>query len=184
MIHIVKRQFLFLLGVVFFIIGLIGVILPGLPTTIFMILAASCFAKSSPRFHQALLNNRYIGADLKRWEKDKTMLRATKKRATWVIVITFTISIIILMDRLGLQVMLVAIAAILLFFLWRVPETREEVVAEILDDVDNDLAAEILEPQSDLKAESKGPNSATKLSKETDKALDKDLNKPQNKALD
>ncbi len=136
MIAHVKRQILFLLGVVFFVIGLIGVILPGLPTTIFMILAASCFAKSSPRFHQALLNNRYIGDDLKRWEQDKTMLRTTKVRATWVIVITFSISILILMDRYGLQLMLLAIAAILLFFLWRVPETKPKTDTDAI--VEND----------------------------------------------
>ena len=136
MIAHVKRQILFLFGVVFFVIGLIGVILPGLPTTIFMILAASCFAKSSPRFHQALLNNRYIGDDLKRWEQDKTMLRTTKVRATWVIVITFSISILILMDRYGLQLMLLAISAILLFFLWRVPETKPKTDTDAI--VEND----------------------------------------------
>lgn len=124
MLHIVKRQMYLILGAIFFVTGLIGVILPILPTTPFMILAAGCFAKSSPRFHQALLNNRWIGEDLQRWEKEHTMLRATKKRATWVIVIMFSISIAILMGKLWLQIMLVVIALTLLFFLWRVPEDR------------------------------------------------------------
>ncbi len=107
-------------------IGLVGVVLPVLPTTPFMILAAGCFAKSSPRFHQALLNNRWIGADLQRWERERTMLRATKKKATWVIVVMFSISIAVLADKPWLQIMLVTIAVILLFFLWRV---REQVPA-------------------------------------------------------
>jgi len=124
--HIVKRQMYLLLGSVFFVTGLIGVVLPILPTTPFMILAAGCFAKSSPRFHQALLNNRWIGKDLQRWEQNHTMLRATKKRATWVIVIMFSISIAILMGKFWLQAMLVGIAIILLFSLWRVPESVEQ----------------------------------------------------------
>ena len=125
MILFVKRQLFFILGVVFFVTGLVGVVLPMLPTTPFMILAAGCFAKSSPRFHQALLNNRWIGQDLQRWETQRTMLRATKKRATWVIVVMFSISIGVLYERIELQLLLVSIAAILLFFLWRVPEQSQ-----------------------------------------------------------
>jgi len=126
MLHIVKRQMYLMLGCVFFLTGLAGIVLPILPTTPFMILAAGCFAKSSPRFHQALLNNRWIGQDLQRWEREHTMLRITKIRATWVIVIMFSISIAILMGKLWLQTMLVGIAVILLFFLWRVPESKNE----------------------------------------------------------
>ena len=130
MMHIVKRQMYLILGVVFFFTGLVGVVLPILPTTPFMILAAGCFAKSSPRFHQALLNNRWIGQDLQRWEREHTMLRITKIRATWVIVVMFTISIAVLMGKLWLQFMLIGIAVILLFFLWRVPEGIEQVSSE------------------------------------------------------
>lgn len=126
MLQIVKRQMYLMLGGVFFLTGLVGIVLPILPTTPFMILAAGCFAKSSPRFHQALLNNRWIGQDLQRWEREHTMLRITKIRATWVIVIMFAISIAVLTGKLWLQAMLVGIAFILLFFLWRVPESRNE----------------------------------------------------------
>ena len=131
--HIVKRQMYLILGAVFFITGLVGVVLPILPTTPFMILAAGCFAKSSPRFHQALLNNRWIGTDLQRWEDQRTMLRATKKRATVVVLLMFSISIGILHERVELQIMLVCIAATLLFFLWRVaeqPQTLESNTAQ------------------------------------------------------
>ncbi|WP_319380292.1 YbaN family protein [Thiomicrorhabdus sp.] len=121
-----KRHVLFLAGVLFFLLGFVGIFLPLLPTTPFMILAAACFAESSPRFHKALLSNRYIGADLRRWENERTMLRATKKRATWVILVTFSISIAIVHDRYWLQLMLISIGAVLLFFMWRIPEKNSE----------------------------------------------------------
>ncbi len=111
-----------MLGGLFFLTGLLGVVLPLLPTTPFMILSATCFAKSSPRFHQALLHNRWIGEDLRRWENSRTMQRATKVRATWVIGVTFALSISALWGNLGLQLMLLVIALLLLFFLWRVAE--------------------------------------------------------------
>ncbi|MBO1923234.1 YbaN family protein [Thiomicrorhabdus sp. 6S3-12] len=122
-----KKPLCFTVGSLAFSLGFVGIFLPLLPTTPFMILAAGCFAKSSPRFHQALINNRWIGADLRRWEREGTMSRATKKRATWVIIATFSISIAILYDRHWLQLMLLGLAAVLLFFLWRVPENRSSV---------------------------------------------------------
>ena len=111
-----------LLGWFFVLLGLVGVVLPILPTTPFMIVAAALFAKSSPRFHQMLLNNKYIGDVLKDWEERHLVRRTIKKRATMLIVITFSISIAILHQRIGLQLMLVGIAATLLFFLWRLQD--------------------------------------------------------------
>ncbi len=117
-----KQSIFFVLGSLFFILGLIGVLVPILPTTPFMILSAACFAESSPRFHKMLLNNRWFGDDLRRWERSKTMKRATKKRATWIIVITFTLSISLLWGNTIWQLVLLLTAILLLFFLWRIAE--------------------------------------------------------------
>lgn len=125
-----KRTIFLALGSLFFILGLIGVVLPILPTTPFMILSAACFAESSPRFHQYLLNNPWFGKDLQRWERNKTMKRSTKKRATWVIIISFTLSICILWGHTAGQLLLLCLALILLFFLWRVAEHTNSINPE------------------------------------------------------
>ena len=122
----IKRTIFLVSGSIFFIIGLIGVLVPVLPTTPFMILAAACFAESSLRFHKMLLNNRWFGDDLRRWECNKTMKRTTKKRATWIIVMTFTLSIGILWGNVMWQFMLLGTAILLLFFLWRIAEQSPE----------------------------------------------------------
>jgi len=113
---------LIILGWFFVLLGLIGVVLPILPTTPFMIVAAALFAKSSPHFHQMLLNNKYVGEVLTDWEERHVVSRTIKKRATILIFITFSISIAILHGHIGLQLMLTGIAATLLFFLWRLDE--------------------------------------------------------------
>ncbi len=59
-----------ILGVVFLMIGGIGVVLPLLPTTPFVLVAAGCFAKSSPRMHAWLLANRVFGPMIVDWEKE------------------------------------------------------------------------------------------------------------------
>jgi len=122
---LITNHLLIILGWFLVLLGLIGVVLPILPTTPFMILAAALFAKSSPRFHKMLLNNKYVGEVLRDWEERHVVNPRIKKRATVLILITFSMSIAILHGQVGLQLMLVAIALILLFLLWRIKEDVE-----------------------------------------------------------
>ena len=62
-----KRALWLCLGVLFLSLGMIGVLLPGLPTTPFMLLAAACFARSSKRFYSWLLNNPLFGEKVRRY---------------------------------------------------------------------------------------------------------------------
>ncbi len=119
------KQYLFIsLGWVFVLLGAIGAVLPLLPTTPFLILALACFAENSPRFHRMLLNHRWFGPPLKQWEKTHTMRRAVKKKVYLLIIVTFAISITVLWGRTGLQLMLVAICLILLWFISRIKEAE------------------------------------------------------------
>ena len=62
-----KRALWLCLGMLFLSLGVIGVLLPGLPTTPFMLLAAACFARSSQRFYSWLLNNPLFGDKVRRY---------------------------------------------------------------------------------------------------------------------
>jgi uncharacterized membrane protein YbaN (DUF454 family) len=76
-------------------IGIIGVFLPVLPTTPFMILAAALFAKSSPRFEQWLLDHPRYGQPLTDWRRQGAISRQAKiasvslMSASYVIVLFF-----------------------------------------------------------------------------------------------
>ena len=66
-----------ILGVLFLLIGAVGVVLPLLPTTPFVLAAAACFAKSSPRMHTWLLGSHVFGPVISNWENKKCIpLRA------------------------------------------------------------------------------------------------------------
>ena len=62
------RILYFMAGMSSLTLGIIGVVLPLLPTTPFVILAAFCFSRSSKRFHQILLNNKLFGPMIAQWE--------------------------------------------------------------------------------------------------------------------
>lgn len=64
-----RKAVLIVLGWGFVVLGLIGVALPVLPTTPFMLLALWCFARSSQRFHDWLYHHRLFGPPLRKWDR-------------------------------------------------------------------------------------------------------------------
>ena len=65
----IAKPLFFVLGMFAFIVGLIGIVVPGLPTTPLMILAAACFSKSSQRFYDLIINNRMFGHHVKNYRE-------------------------------------------------------------------------------------------------------------------
>lgn len=67
------------LGLVFFACGAVGIFLPLLPTTIFWILAAGCFARGSPHLRERILRDRRFGPAI----RDFLEHRVLRRRAKW-----------------------------------------------------------------------------------------------------
>lgn len=74
----VVKYSLILAGFLLIVIGAIGIVVPGLPTTIFLIGAAACFAKSSPCLHSWLLSHKWFGPVIKDWQQNKSIPRKAK----------------------------------------------------------------------------------------------------------
>lgn len=117
-----KRYLLISVAFISILLGLIGIVLPLLPTTPFFILALACFARSSNRFHQQLLASPYIGPLLADWERDKKIDKQRKKKILLTVVVSFMVSILLLADHLYLQLLLIVIMFILLLFISRISE--------------------------------------------------------------
>jgi len=102
------RGLLWMAGSVSLVLGLIGVVLPGLPTTPFILLAAACYARASPRLHGWLLNHRWMGPMLRDWERDRSLTRRTKTVAVVSMTLMVALSAWGLQDRPVLQSALLA----------------------------------------------------------------------------
>lgn len=118
------RSLYFLAGVAALLAGAIGLVLPLLPTTPFVLLAAACFARSSERVYQAMLRHRVLGPILDDWRTHAAMKRQTKRWAGFVMALSFGASIWMVPAHWH-RGLLLLIAAILGYFIWRVPVRAE-----------------------------------------------------------
>ncbi|CCJ78419.1 Hypothetical protein DUF454 [Cronobacter muytjensii 530] len=103
----------------------LGVVLPLLPTTPFLLLAAWCFARSSPRFHHWLLYRSWFGGYLRHWQQYRAMPPGAKPRAILVILATFAISLW-MVKIFWVRIVLLIILGGLLMFMWRIPVVDEK----------------------------------------------------------
>ena len=115
------RGALIALGTVFVGLGMLGALLPLLPTTPFLLLAAACYARGSERFYRWLLNNRLFGPSIRAWRRDRSMPVKAKRTAIILVVITFGVTVGFFVTGLVARVLLVLLAAGIVFILWRIP---------------------------------------------------------------
>ena len=83
------------LGLLFTVVGLIGLIVPGLPTTPLMIVAAACFFRSSKRLFNWVLSNKYFGNYVKDFREGRGMPRKAKFIALGFIWLFVSISVFV-----------------------------------------------------------------------------------------
>ena len=92
-----KRQSYLLLGWTCVALGAIGLLLPVMPTTVFVLIAAWAFARSSPRLHLWLREHPHFGSSLRSWEDHRAMPR----RAKWAALLMLGVSYLITASLLG-----------------------------------------------------------------------------------
>jgi uncharacterized membrane protein YbaN (DUF454 family) len=129
----VGRWVWFAVGWVAVAIGSIGIVVPGLPTTVFFIVAASCFARSSPRFERWVLGLPRVGPLVRDYRAGLGMPRRSKQWAVAMIVFFAGLSAVGARGIPWLAASIAALGAVGVWYVvWRVP-TRERVLADGAD---------------------------------------------------
>jgi uncharacterized protein len=109
------------LGTLFVALGIAGIFLPVLPTTPFMLLAATCYARASTRFYNWLLNNRLFGQTILEWRRYRSIPYRVKWTAIVLMGVTLGISIVYFVPWPELQVALAIFGILLGAYLYNIP---------------------------------------------------------------
>ena len=109
------RYLLIIVGTIFLGFGVIGIFLPILPTTPFLLLATACYARSSQRFYNWLMNNKWFGNYIKNYHEGKgvplkfkiftiSLLWITILTSTYFVINNYWIEIILIMIAIGVTI--------------------------------------------------------------------------------
>jgi uncharacterized membrane protein YbaN (DUF454 family) len=117
----VVRALFFAAGVVALVLGVVGAFLPVLPTTPFILLAATCFARSYRPFHEWLLGHRLFGPIIDEWHRHRSIPYRTKLLAIATMAVGLGTSIVFFVQPPWLQLALAVGGVGLAVWLYRIP---------------------------------------------------------------
>jgi uncharacterized protein len=115
------RAFFLAAGTVALALGLIGIFLPLLPTTPFVLLAAACYARGSRRFYDWLLAQRTFGPIIHEWQHHRSIPYKTKITAIVLMSLTLGVSIVFFVQPLWLKGLLALMGVGLAVWMYRMP---------------------------------------------------------------
>lgn len=123
------RALLLIGGTISLSLGAIGIFLPILPTTPFLLIAAACYLRSSERMHKWLLNNKWFGEYIRNYQEGRGIPLKTKIVAVTVLWVAMLYSAFIVLDEVFVaQVVLVGIALGVSIHLVRLPTFKKQTV--------------------------------------------------------
>ena len=91
-------------------LGILGVFVPVLPTTPFLLLAAACYARSSQKFYDWLLNNKYFGNYIRNYQQRKAVPLKAKVLTIALLWATIVCSVMFAVESFVVRVLLILIA--------------------------------------------------------------------------
>ncbi|HEK7239183.1 TPA: YbaN family protein [Staphylococcus aureus] len=124
------RLILIVIGLIFTALGIAGAVLPLLPTTPFLLVAVFCFARSSDRFYNWLINQKIYKEYVENFylHRGYTLQQKIKILISLYIVIDFSIYMVdVLAVRIGLIIMVIIQTAVLFTFVKTLPKSNHKI---------------------------------------------------------
>jgi len=104
------RYLLIIAGTIFLGCGIIGIFLPILPTTPFLLLAAACYARSSKKFYDWLMNNKWFGTYIKNYREGRGVPLKVKVFTISLLWTTILVSVFFVISNFWIKIVLIIIA--------------------------------------------------------------------------
>lgn len=123
--HSMKKYILIVLGSIALVLGIIGILLPVLPTTPFLLLASFCYLKSSKRLYDWLLSHKVFGPYIYNYITYKAVYRSTKIKTILFLWGTLILSGI-LVNNLHIRIFLLLVGIVVSIHLFRLKTIEKE----------------------------------------------------------
>jgi uncharacterized membrane protein YbaN (DUF454 family) len=107
-----KRILWIILGTISLALGIVGIVVPGLPTTAFLLLTAWFYVRSSDRLYNKLISNRYLGPYILEFQNKKGMTRRTKIQAIGTMWVMITLSCVFFIEPLTIILIVVGLGVV------------------------------------------------------------------------
>ena len=121
----IKRYIYLIVGSLALAAGILGVFLPILPTTPFVLLAAWCFLRSSEKLYEWVINNETFGPTVLNFQQGKGITQKTRIRAIVMMWVTISVSAYFFVSNLYVIALMYLIAISVSLYLFRLPTVIE-----------------------------------------------------------
>jgi uncharacterized membrane protein YbaN (DUF454 family) len=133
-----RKAILIFLGTVCVGLGVMGMFLPLMPTTVFLLMAAYCYSKSSEKFHMWLMSNKLFGKYISDYKSGKGISIRQKVSTIAILWASIGLSIWMISAKFWVSLLLVAIAVgVTAHLLWLKTSTEETTSATKASDLEN-----------------------------------------------
>ena len=122
----IKKLGYFSLAWISLLLAIVGIVLPLLPTTPFLLVSAYGFSKSSERFHQWLLNHKVFGAMILDWNRHGVISLKSKVIATVSMIAMLSLSLTFVAPAPLILILILVMILLVLIFIWSRPSTPKK----------------------------------------------------------
>ena len=120
----VKRILYIIIGTLFLIIGAIGIVVPVLPTTPFLLITAACYLRGSKKLYNWMVNNRVFGEFIENYRKGKGITKKNKLLTIAFLWVTISFSAVFVVKIFVIRVILFIVATAVSAHIMRLPTFR------------------------------------------------------------
>lgn len=106
-------------------VGVIGLLIPVMPSSPFVILAAVCYARSSERCYLLLLNNRYFGEDVRLWLERRCVRGRVRFTGALMLAVAFSVTVLVFITPLWARLTVGCIGCLAVIATLRLPSCKE-----------------------------------------------------------
>lgn len=107
---VITKALLITIGTISLVLGLIGIIVPLLPTTPLLLLAAACYIRGSQKLYNRLINSKYLGSYIRNYREKRAIPLGTKIGAIFTLWVTIAYSALLVVRIVWVKVLLLLIA--------------------------------------------------------------------------